>query len=139
MIESDGLLVRNVRRTDAGTYTCRARFVNIYKYLKRKHRKDQFKIKCCDRVPQTGELEERDIRLDVQVGQAILDANRIFLFDKQIQDDHQMQCIVLKMEMEIYPLKTLRKCLRWKKKMWRHFECAGAAKLGFAAIRPQRR
>ena len=29
--------------------------------------------KCCDRVPQTGELEERDIRLDVQVGQAILD------------------------------------------------------------------
>ena len=75
MIESDGLLVRNVRRTDAGTYTCRARFVNIYKYLKRKHRKDQFKIKCCDRVPQTGELEERDIRLDVQVGQAILDGH----------------------------------------------------------------
>ena len=71
MIESDGLLVRNVRRTDAGTYTCRARFVNIYKYLKRKHRKDQFKIKCCDRVPQTGELEERDIRLDVQVRQIL--------------------------------------------------------------------
>ena len=126
-------------------------------YLQRIHKKDQFKVKmlrhilkeyirrinlkynCCDRVPQTGELEERDIRLDVQVGQAILDANRIFLFDKQIQDDHQMQCIVLKMEMEIYPLETLRKCLRWKKKMWRHFECAGAAKLGFAAIRPQRR
>ena len=108
---------------------------HILKYI---YRKDKFIVKCCDRVPQTGELEERDIRLDVQVGQAILDANRIFLFDKQIQDDHQMQCIVLKMEMEIYPLETLRKCLRWKKKMWRHFECAGAAKLGFAAIRPQR-
>ena len=43
VIESDGLLVRSVQRGDAGTYTCRAR------------------------VPQTGELEERDIRLDVQV------------------------------------------------------------------------
>ena len=78
------------------------------------------------------------------MGQAILDGHCLkqidfFLFDKQIQDDNQMQCIVLIMEMEIYPLKTLRKCLRWKKKMWRHFECAGAAKLGFAAIRPQRR
>ena len=73
MIESDGLLVRNVRRTDAGTYTCRARFVNSYKYLKRIHKKDQFTVKFCGRVPQTGELEERDIRLDVQVGQAILD------------------------------------------------------------------
>ena len=59
-------------------------------YLQRIH-KDQFKVKmlrhilkeyirminlkynCCGRVPQTGELEERDIRLDVQVGQAILD------------------------------------------------------------------
>ena len=44
VIESDGLLVRSVQRGDAGTYTCRAR------------------------VPQTGELEERHIRLDVQVG-----------------------------------------------------------------------
>ena len=70
---------------------------------------------------------------------SLFGTNRFFLFDKQIQDDHQMQCIVLKMEMEIYPLETLRKCLRWKKKMWRHFACAGAAKLGFAAIRPQRR
>jgi hypothetical protein len=42
VIESDGLLVKSVHRTDAGTYTCRAR------------------------VPETGELEERDIRLDVQ-------------------------------------------------------------------------
>ena len=44
VIESDGLLVRNVRRTDAGTYTCRARFVNSYKYVKRIHKKDQFKV-----------------------------------------------------------------------------------------------
>ena len=44
VIESDGLLVRNVRRTDAGTYTCRARFVNSYKYLKRIHKKDQFNV-----------------------------------------------------------------------------------------------
>ena len=108
-------------------------------------RRVNLKYNCCGRVPQTGELEERDIRLDVQVGQAIQDGHcleqpQIYfsLFDKQIQDDHQMQCIVLKMGMEICPLKTLRKCLRWKKKMWRHFECAGAAKLGFAAIRPQR-
>ena len=46
VIESDGLLVRNVRRTDAGTYTCRARFVNSYNvtYLQRIHKKCQFKV-----------------------------------------------------------------------------------------------
>ena len=62
-------------------------------YLQRIHKKDQFKVKmlrhilkeyirrtnlkykCCDRVPQTGELEERDIRLDVQVGQAVQDGH----------------------------------------------------------------
>jgi len=42
VIETDGLLLKAVSRTDGGTYTCRAR------------------------VPQTGELEERDIVLDVQ-------------------------------------------------------------------------
>jgi len=42
VIESDGLLIKAVTRKNAGTYTCRAR------------------------VPQTGELEERDVRLDVQ-------------------------------------------------------------------------
>ncbi len=41
MIESDGLVIQNVNRDNAGTYTCRAR------------------------VPETGELEERDIQLDV--------------------------------------------------------------------------
>ena len=41
MIESDGLLIKGVTKKNAGTYTCRAR------------------------VPQTGELEERDVRLDV--------------------------------------------------------------------------
>ena len=44
-------------------------------YLQRIHRKDKFIVKCCDRVPQTGELEERDIRLDVQVGQAVQDGH----------------------------------------------------------------
>jgi len=42
VIESDGLLIKDVSKSNAGTFTCRAR------------------------VPQTGELEERDIRLDVQ-------------------------------------------------------------------------
>jgi len=42
VIESDGLLIKGVTKKNAGTFTCRAR------------------------VPQTGELEERDIRLDVQ-------------------------------------------------------------------------
>ena len=42
VIESDGLLIKDVTKKNAGTFTCRAR------------------------VPQTGELEERDIRLDVQ-------------------------------------------------------------------------
>ena len=41
VIESDGLVIQNVNRDNAGTYTCRAR------------------------VPDTGELEERDIQLDV--------------------------------------------------------------------------
>lgn len=41
VIESDGLLIKGVTKKNAGTYTCRAR------------------------VPQTGELEERDVRLDV--------------------------------------------------------------------------
>ena len=41
VIESDGLLIKEVTKKNAGTYTCRAR------------------------VPQTGELEERDVRLDV--------------------------------------------------------------------------
>ena len=43
MIESDGLVIQNVNRDNAGTYTCRAR------------------------VPETGELEERDIQLDVSI------------------------------------------------------------------------
>ena len=41
VIESDGLLIKGVSRANAGIFTCRAR------------------------VPQTGELEEKDIRLDV--------------------------------------------------------------------------
>ena len=43
--------------------------------LKEYIRRINLMYKCCDRVPQTGELEERDIRLDVQVGQAILDGH----------------------------------------------------------------
>lgn len=41
MVDADGLLIKSVERGDSGTYTCRAR------------------------VPQTGELEERDIQLQV--------------------------------------------------------------------------
>ena len=41
VIESDGLLIKGVTKANAGIFTCRAR------------------------VPQTGELEEKDIRLDV--------------------------------------------------------------------------
>lgn len=41
VIESDGLLIKNIIQDDAGTYTCRAR------------------------VAETGNLEERDIRLEV--------------------------------------------------------------------------
>ena len=41
VIESDGLLIKNVDYNDAGTYTCRAR------------------------VMETGSLEERDIKLEV--------------------------------------------------------------------------
>ena len=43
MIETDGLVIKSVRKSDGGTYTCRAR------------------------VPHTGELEERDIKLDVSL------------------------------------------------------------------------
>ena len=43
--------------------------------LKEYIRRTNLKYKCCDRVPQTGELEERDIRLDVQVGQAVQDGH----------------------------------------------------------------
>ena len=41
VIETDGLLIKQISKSDGGTYTCRAR------------------------VPQTGELEERNIILDV--------------------------------------------------------------------------
>ena len=43
VIETDGLLIKQISKPDGGTYTCRAR------------------------VPQTGELEERNIILDVSV------------------------------------------------------------------------
>jgi len=43
VIESDGLLIKSINQEDAGTYTCRAR------------------------VSETGNLEERDIRLEVNL------------------------------------------------------------------------
>ena len=47
VIESDGLVVQGVRKDDGGVYTCRAR------------------------VPETGELEERDIQLEVKLDKAL--------------------------------------------------------------------
>ena len=43
MIKDDGLLIRGISKEDGGKYTCRAR------------------------VAETGELEERDIKLEVRV------------------------------------------------------------------------
>ena len=48
MVETDGLLIKNVDHPDAGTYTCRAR------------------------VLETGSLEERDIKLEVSGAKYIL-------------------------------------------------------------------
>ena len=57
MIETDGLVIKSVRKSDGGTYTCWAR------------------------VPHTGELEERDIKLDVSLNLDIQKISRDLLWN----------------------------------------------------------
>lgn len=64
-METDGLLIKAVQKTDGGTYTCRAR------------------------VPHTGELEERDIQLDVGTRAVPGHVSRVCAGAGAAQLDHQ--------------------------------------------------
>ena len=65
VVETDGLLIKAVQKTDGGTYTCRAR------------------------VPHTGELEERDIQLDVGTRAVPGHVSRVCAGAGAAQLDHQ--------------------------------------------------
>ena len=65
VVETDGLLIKAVKKTDGGTYTCRAR------------------------VPHTGELEERDIQLDVGTRAVPGHVSRVCAGAGAAQLDHQ--------------------------------------------------
>ena len=70
VIESDGLVVQGVRKDDGGVYTCRAR------------------------VPETGELEERDIQLEVKLDKALfLSKHSHFPWKRKILNDKEVESL----------------------------------------------
>ena len=79
VIETDGLLIKNVDYNDAGTYTCRAR------------------------VMETGSLEERDIKLEVNIVFFIFTVSDNFELCPKIQFSEKLQ----NCEFEFLSKKTL--------------------------------
>ena len=79
VIETDGLLIKNVDYNDAGTYTCRAR------------------------VMETGSLEERDIKLEVN----------IFTVFENHRKSRIKHCEQSKLRLHFEWPKVHKKCQKW--------------------------